>query len=349
MRKLLLFSFLSLLVISSQGWSDTVSLEANYVEGQTDLVTKLNNDRTALTNGINNIRGAYAGSQQSAGQIRLDTIGESNMYDDANPRIRTNESASCPDVVYSGLLPSTTVGTGNSISSISAGVAYPDGFRVEKTTSTPKEFTVNKWTWVYLLTSGSFDYQEQTIDGSTPAQPANSAVLARVSTNATEVVSVVDLRKTSCAAGPFSAIADTSTGASLGDLFSKGIPNRRYTHAGKTPAGWVQGLFVSYETTNTFLVTSGGAYINGEYRILSDDVSVTTSTDGPTTGDSGIDTGSLAANTRYYVYGVADQEDVNTMSVSFSTNASAPAGVTNSRLLGAIRTSDDSVFVSTDV
>lgn len=349
MPNLLRYSLIALLTLLAvpSARADVVSLESNYVAGQTDIVTKLNNDRLALTNGVNNIRGVYTGSVQTSGQIKADTIGEENMADDSNPRVRTNEAAFCPDVVVSGLLPSTTSGT--LVGSVTAGTAYPDGYRVAKTDSTAKNFTASMWTYGYLLTSGSLSYQEQTIGGSEPSQPANSAKLFRVSTDATSITHVLDLRKTNCASGPFEAIADTTGEATLDDMLSKGVPVRRFTPAGRTPVGFVQGLFVSYDTVSTFTVTAGAAYVGGRFRRLSNDTVVTKAEDAPLTGGHGIDAGAAVADTRYYVYAVADQPNSPDLSISYSTSSSAPSGTTYSRKLGAIRTSKDTLFVSDDL
>lgn len=347
MFKLLRFSLIaSLLVIGSHNLSaDVASLESNYVAGQTDIVSKLNNDRTTLTNSVNNIRGVFAGSVQSSGQIQADTIGEENMADDANPRIRTSEGASCADLVVSGLLPGTST---NLISTVSAGVAYPDGYRIDKTTGTAKTFTASVWTYGYINTSGSFEYQETAIDAATPAAPANTATLFRVSTDGSSIVSISDLRSTSCTAGPFEAISDANGEATLEDVLVNGQPVRQYSNAGRTPQGWVQGLFVSRDTASTFVVTQGSVYINGEYRFVSSDFTVTTGNDAPATGGSGLDTGAIAASTRYYVYAVADQDAVPGFSISYSTSASAPSGVTNYRLIGSLTTDASSNFTSSE-
>lgn len=348
MSKLSLTNFLivSLIVISSQNiaHADIVSLDANYVAGQTDVTTKLNNDRTALVNGVNNVRGVYAGGIQSSGQIKADTIGEENMADDANPRIRTNEGASCPDFVASGLLPSTSASL---VLTIPTGVAYPDGYRVEKTSSTGANLTASKWTYYYILTSGSFATNEVTIGGSTPSSPANSAVLFRASSDATTINTITDLRKTSCAAGPFSSIADAAGEATLADMFSVGVDNRRFSPAGTTPEGWVRGLHVSLDATTTqFLVTKGSAYINGKYRFISQDVTVPSTADLPSDGISGLDSGSVVSDTTYYVYAVGDVSESRNLSVTYSTSPTGPAGVTNYRLIGRIGTNSSSRFAS---
>jgi len=346
-RKSLAFSlYLSWMVIGGQAFADIVSLDSNYVAGQTDMTTKLNADRLALTNGVNNIRGVFAGSAQSSGQIKADTIGEENMADDANPRIRTNEGAGCPDKT-SGMLTTTTSGT--LLGSIPAGVSYPDGYRVEKTTTTAKTWTASKWTYYYILTSGSFDYQEVTIGAARPSDLAGSATIARVSTDGTQVVAVQDLRTTSCATGTFAGTFSTSSGSTLDDMLKVGPPVRRFSPAGRTPVGHAQGAFVSWDSHTTFKVTPGALYINGRYRFVSSDITVTTGTDTPSSGLSGLDTGTVTGGPlKYYVYGVADQDDVTSYSVTYSTNATTPTGLTNYRLIGSVNTDATNLFTSRD-
>lgn len=349
MSRLFKFEALLLSIFLAAGpvLADVVSLDSDYVAGQALSVDKLNNDRHSLTDGVNNVRGVYAGSVQSSGQIKADTIGEENMYDDANPRIRTNEGASCADLVYSGLLPTTS---SSLVLSIPAGVAYPDGYRVEKTSATAATVTASKWTYYYLLTSGSFSTNVTNIDASTPTAPSNSATLFRASSDATTINTITDLRKTSCAAGPFEAISDVTGEATLDDIFAFGQSVRRFSPAGRNPVGLANGLFVSYDTVSTFKVTSGAAYINGKFRAVSTDTTVTTSTDAPATGGSGLDSGTVTGGPlRYCVYAVADQDAVKGMSFTYSTNCTAPSGVTNYRLIGSINTDSTNLFTSRDV
>lgn len=339
------FLILSLIVIGShQASADVVSLDSNYVPGQADVTTKLNNDRTALTNGVNNVRGVFAGIIQSSGQIKAATVGAENMAADASPINRTNEGASCPDLVVSGLLPVTSASL---VGSIPAGIAYPDGYRIEKTSTTGKTFTASKWTYAYLLTSGSFSYQEVTIGATTPATPAGAAVLFRASTDSTTINTVTDLRKTSCAQGPFSAIANAQSEGTLDDMFSVGVDNRRFSPAGVTPEGWVRGLWVSLDSTTTqFIVTKGSAYINGKYRFTSQNVTVPSTADLPSDGISGIDSTPVVSDTTYCVYAVADQAESRNLSITYSSNCTAPAGVTNSRLIGRIGADSNIRFAS---
>lgn len=338
---------LSALLLSTPVFADVVSLESDFVAGQALSTDKLNNDRHSLTDGSNNVRGVYAGSVQSSGQVKAATIGAENMAPDASPVTRTNEGASCPDLVYSGFLPATS---SSLVLSIPVGVAYPDGYRVEKTSSTAATLTASKWTYYYLLTSGSFTTNVTTIAASTPSAPANSATLFRASTDATTINTITDLRTTSCAAGPFDAITDTTGEATLDDILKNGAPIRRFSQAGRTPQGFKQGLFVSWDTASTFKVTAGSAYINGKFRSVSTDTTVTTAVAAPLTGGSGLDTGTVTGGPkRYYVYGVADQDAVKTMSYTFSETATPPLGITNASLLGSINTDAGNAFTSRDI
>lgn len=339
--KAVLYSSLAF-ICSHNASADVASLESNFVAGliPQEIVDHLNNDRTTLTNSTNNIRGVSSGGVQTSGQIKADTVGEENMADDANPRIRTAEGASCSDFVYSGMLPSTS---SSLVGSVPTGTAYPDGYYVNKTSATAKTFTASTWTYVYVLTNGTIDYQEVAIQGSQPSDLPTSAILARVSTDATTINNVTDLRKTSCAAGPFNAISDVTGEASLGDLLSVGRPVRVSANT-----GWIQGLQVSWNTVTTFTVLPGSVYINGKYRVVSTNTTVTQSLDDPAGGLSGLDTGAIAASTTYNVFAVGDQTNSKSFSVTIST-ASAPAGVTNYRKIGIIKTDGASKFISGDV
>lgn len=342
--KLLLSAFL---IIGSQNLSaDVVSLESNYVPGQSDVTTKLNNDRNALTNGVNNVRGTFAGSVQSSGQLKAGTVGAENMADDANPVNRTNEGASCPDLVASGLLPATS---SSLVLTIPTGIAYPDGVRISKTSTTAANLTASKWTYYYLLTSGSFSTNVISIGASTPTPPASSATLFRASSDSTTINTITDLRRTSCASGPFSAISDVTGEGTLSDIFTNGQHVRRYSNTGRTPTGLADGMFVSFDTTTTFKVTSGVANINGKYRSVSSDTTIAQTNATPASGISGLDTGAIQASTKYFVYAAADQDAVGTASYIYSSNASTPAGATNFRLLGSLRTDINKNFTSTDV
>jgi len=278
-------------------------------------------------------------SNTQASNIANDTLTESTMADEINPRVRTFEGASC-EFVFSGLLPVTTSGT--LVMTTPSGVAYPRGFRVNSSGDGGNTYTATRWTYVDLDQAGAFTYSEIAIEGTTPAIATNSIRLGRVSTDATEVTNILDLRIVSCAAGPFNAIADTTSEASLHDLLHNGRPIRN-----RGTKGFLQGMHVSWDTTTTFIVTGGSAWINEHYRSVSGDTSVPQTNDSPGSGTSGLDTGAIAAG-RYNVFAVADQTEVKTFSISYSTGTS-PTGVTNSRLIGEIVVSSDNTFTSTDI
>lgn len=335
MRKL---AFLLSFLFASNAYASTVSFDQLAVSS--DLtVQKYNRDFDTVYQKLN--------SNVQTDNIADDTLAETDFADDANPRIRTYEGASC-EKVHEGLLPLTTSGT--LVGSVPSGTAYPLGYRVVKSSSTPKTWDASKWTFVDIDINGTLTYSAVTIDASTPAVATNSIRLARVSTDGTQVVSVQDLRVTNCASGPFEDISDTAGEATLDDMFSKGAPVRRFSQAGRTPSGFKNGLFVSYDSVNTFKVTSGSAYVNGKFRSVSTDTTVTTASDAPAAGGSGLDSGTVTGGPKkYYVYAVADQDAVKTMSFSFSESATAPAGVTNYSLLGSLYTDASNLFVSRDV
>lgn len=330
MRNLLIILLLA--IFPSVAFGAIASPDNTFVQNDvysSDFHSRINENFNELTDSVNNV---------DTNQIDDDTLTEADFADEINPRVRTYEGASC-EFVYSGLLPVTD---SDLTSDISAGTAYPLGYRVVKNSATSKTYTASKWTYVDIDINGDFQYQEQTIGGTAPAVSANSIRLARVSTDATTINDVSDLRTTSCTAGPFSAISDTSTGATLADMFQNGTPVKQ-----NGTSGWLQGLGVSYDTHTTFTVKAGSAYINGQYRFSSQDITVPNTADNPNEGTSGVDT-SVASSTRYNVFAVADQENVPNLSITYSSSAS-PAGVTNYRKIGEIATDGSSLFTSFDV
>jgi hypothetical protein len=54
----LLASLIISLFISASAYADIVSLQSAYVQGQTNVIDKLNDDRTKLVNGVNNAQGS---------------------------------------------------------------------------------------------------------------------------------------------------------------------------------------------------------------------------------------------------------------------------------------------------
>lgn len=331
--KKILFIILAF-ILSSKAYAETSSYDYTFVQNDvfsSDFHTRLNANFTrSLTGGINAI---------NSNNVTDASLKEVDMADEINPRIRTYEGASC-EFVYSGLLPTTSGSLGTNISS---GTAYPRGYRISKSSSTAHTFSASKWTYVDLDINGNFQYSEQTIGGSTPSVASNSIRLARVSTDTATINDVQDLRKLGCAQGPFENIADVTTEASLEDLFQNQQPGKY------SDKGILNGLQVSWDTHTTFVVKKGSAYINGKYRTASADITVTKdAADVPASAGSGIDTGTTAASTGYYIYAVADEDNSKRLSVTYSASSS-PSGLTNYRLIGRIATDATALFVSSDV
>ena len=341
LRKIQLFFIFLIILFSPNSFSAVTSYDYTFVANDifsSDFHSRLNsNFSKSLTGGINAV---------TAANVTDDSLLEADMADEINPRVRTYEGAAC-EFVYTGLLPVTS---GSLSTTISAGTAYPKGYRINKASSTNKTFTASKWTYVDLDINGDFQYTEVAIDASAPSVASNSIRLARVSSDSSTVNSVSDLRRTSCANGPFSVIGSSSDSnePNLNDMFSRGSTGRLYSAAGRTPQGFINGFQISWDTHTAFKVKPGAAYINGEYRAVSTDISVPQTADAPSTGVSGIDTGAIAASTGYYVFLIADSDSTKTPSVTYSTSQT-PSGVTNYRLIGRIVTDATSLFTSRDM
>jgi hypothetical protein len=79
---------------------------------------------------------------------------------------------------------------------ISNGIAYIKGFRVEKNDEI-MSFAPNRETYVYLNSSGTYIFREVAIGGSAPTPPPDSISLARVITSSYNIVDVIDTRNMS--------------------------------------------------------------------------------------------------------------------------------------------------------
>ena len=327
---------LALLLTPSSLYAGTVSFDQLSASG--DLtVAKWNADMDRIY--------IKANTNVQTDNVADDTLLESDMADEINPRIRTNEGAAC-EYVFTGLLPADDT---DLTSDISTGTAYPRGFRVVKSSATSHTYTENRWEYVEIDQNGDFQFQVTTINAAVPAVSANSIRLARVSTDnaggSAQINEVLDLRKTSCAAGPFEVITDRPAEASLENMFSNGSPRIQGTE------GFIYGMQISYDNADLtkFYIKDGSAFVNGFYRTASADRSVPSTADDPANETDGIDTGSLAASTKYFVYAVADKDGDTNLSVSFSTSATAPTGVTNSRKIAQVRTNVNTQFTSKDM
>lgn len=333
MKKLLMG--LSLLLVCGVAQAGNISFDQ--LATSSDLtVSKYNSD-------LNTIYADHNGNINSA-NILNDSVAEADMADDANPRLRTYEGAAC-EMVDDGLLPTTVAGL---TATVPAGTAYPLGYRVDKTSGTSVVVTADCsagagltgcWAWIDIDINGLITSTEDDIGAGTPSVANNSIRLARVSSDGTDIVSVQDLRVTSCTSGPFENIVDLTGEATLEHFFSSGRPGKG------SSKGFLDGLQVSYDTASTFNVLDGSAYINGFYRTASGDLTVSIQADDPSVGTSGLDSGTtLSANETYYVYAVADKANSPNLSITYSTSATAPSGLSSYRKIGSIMTNAASQF-----
>lgn len=342
-QKNYLLTILSIFLFCGTAFAGVTSLDNVFVANDqyaSDFYSKLNrNFSQLLTGGINNIEGA---------NIKNDSLLEANFADEINPRIRFYEqggSGTECEMVYTGFIPATSASL---TTDTSAGTAYVRGYRISRASATTKSYTASKWTYVDVDASGDFHYTEVAIGAAAPSIYTNSIRLARVSSDATTVNTVSDLRTTSCTTATFVGTKGSSTEASLSDILINGQPVRKTfaNNTQTTPNGYAQGAFATWDTHTTFKVSSGGLYINGKYRANSTTTTVTTGADDPANGVSGITSGAVGASTAYNIYAVADQDATKTFSVSFGTGAT---GLTNYRLIGSIKTDATNLFTSADV
>lgn len=155
-----------------------------------------NNNFTIITNGINGqIQGS--GTTGSTTNILADSLGELDMSDEINPRVRDGEllnitvdsTTSQLAFVATGLTPATSASL---TSNISTGTAYINGYRVNKS-ATSETYTASRDTYVDLSQGGAFTLSAVANGAAAPAVAANSARLAKVITSGTAITSVVDL------------------------------------------------------------------------------------------------------------------------------------------------------------
>lgn len=107
----------------------------------------------------------------------------------------------------------------------------------------------------------------------------------------------------------------------------------------------VQNLKVSNNSTtpNTKIDVSWNNLIVGTIQTQQ---TSTITLDAATTGVNGLDTGSLAANTWYYLFAISTGSTTNSLLSTSSTSPTMPSGYTNKRLISTFRTDGASHFYS---
>lgn len=230
--------------------------------------------------------------------IEDDSLDESTMADEINPRIRTDEIIG--SYTDSGMLPATST---DLTSNISAGTSYVNGFRIV-TAATSKTYTASKDTWVYIDQNGAFQYSEVATGAAQPTTPSNSLLLAQVVCDGDNITSVVDKR--------------TTTPPSLRiyqDMKLGAVISRDATTA--TTINILRGTI------------DFGSGIDLRRNTLTADIDFTS------TGRGGLDTGSQAANTYYGIWAVPDDGNATNYEGVASTSFTATAlSITGERLIG---------------
>lgn len=198
MKKLSAFIAFGLLVSlaffsSGKSYAGTISVPTFSADSG---VTHLETLRTTVVSVINgNIEGS--GSTGATSNIKADSLGELDMADEVNPRVRANEllgvgvdtTSAQASFIYTGLTPATSA---TLTSDISFGTAYINGYRVPKT-ATSNTYTASMDTYVDLSQTGTYTFSAVAVGATAPSVAANSARLAKVTTSGTAITAVTDL------------------------------------------------------------------------------------------------------------------------------------------------------------
>ena len=233
MKKLI--SFIFCIFLSSPVFAGVITVQSFTADSS---ATHLDNFRSVVVTEFNgNIEGSTNGT--SVANIKADSVYEINMADDANPRVRDSELFNITTdsqsggtltqgaLVEDGLVPADSA---NLTSDISAGTAYINGFRVDKS-ATSQTYVASRDGYLDLSQTGVFTLSSVTNGAAAPAVAANSVRLAKVVTDGTEITSVTT-------------------------LYTSRVPGLII------PSNYRDGLFVSRDSSTTVTVLPGGAEIN---------------------------------------------------------------------------------------
>lgn len=280
MKKLISFVVIGLL-FCSQAHAGVIS----YTALSSDAGVSYSHFNDSFTTIYNEFNGGI-----DSDNIENDSLKEADMADEINPRIRSDEQLG--DYTFTGHLPADSA---NLTSDISAGTSYVEGFRVV-TSATSKTYTATKDTWVYIDINGTFQYEEVAVGAAQPTTPANSLLLATVTTDATEITTVTDRRVTAPPA--IRTYQDARTG------------------------------FIPEYSSATQIIVGSGEIELGASGLLRRNTTNTTVT------WSDLDTGAEAASTTYYVWAYPDANNSSNAAFKISTSSSDATGVDNERLVG---------------
>lgn len=233
-------------------------------------VAHLNTFRTTVVNVINgSIEGSTDGGS-TVSNIAADSLYEINMANDANPRVRdsellgitTDNTTTQSTFVYSGCTPAVDT---DLTSDISTCVAYVNGYRVTKG-ATAQTYTATRDNYVDISQAGVYTVSAVTVGASAPSVASNSARVAKVTTDGTQILSVTDLA------------------------------NRRLPGL-VTPANYRTGLVMSKDSSTTVTVQPGSCEINNTMLSKTSATTLTLTTAGDWAGGVSL----RAANTMGFV------------------------------------------------
>lgn len=256
MKKLFILGLL--LLLSTNAYAGRVTKPYTFSSGQTIRSADVNSNFDTIYSEFN---GSIEGG--ASGNISADSLTETEMADDVNPRVRWDEGFQ--DWVYTGLLPADSA---NLTSDISAGTAYVNGYRVNKASATSKTYTATKDTYVDIDYTGVFHYTEVARMAAEPAVYASSIRLAAVASDGSEILQVTDMR----------VLTPYSTGSSK-DMITRGFE-------------------LVWASTTTVTVNPGTLYVN----VTQVDITSTTTLDITAAGDA-IDGVAVQGTSKWvYVY-----------------------------------------------
>ena len=237
------------------------------------------------------------------GSIDTDNIDDGTLTtvdfaDAANPQVRDNELLG--SFTYTGHLPATSA---TLTSNISAGTSYVNGYRVV-TAATSKTYTASKDSWLYIDQNGTFQYVELATGSAQPTTPANSLLLAKVTTSGTAITSVTDHRQTV-------------------------PPNLRVYQDLK------HGMVISKDADSATTVNINRGEIEFGTSVTNGLRRNTTAAeiDCSTAGRGGLDTGTMAEG-YYYVFAVADDDNSTNYEGIAGASSVDAHGVTGERCVG---------------
>lgn len=266
MKKLLLLG----LLFATPVYAGTISLGTISADATPGGI---NDNFTTIANAIN---GQIQGSATtgSSTNVLADSIGELDMGDEINPRVRDAEifgigadSVSGGQLTQAALVESGCVPADDSdlTSNISACIAYVNGYRVSKT-ATAITYTASRDCYVDLSQTGNYNTTCVTNGATQPSVAANSVRLAKVVTDGTEITTVTS-------------------------LYTTRVPGLII------PAHYRTGMYVSRDSATTIAVLPGSIEINNSMISKSSTTTLTLGTAGDWAGGTSL----TAANTTGFV------------------------------------------------